>query len=181
MVAADDLVCVTPADRYSVAVENQQGPSRTIPNSTYCVSGYVWRAARPSDLVCVPPESRRREVWNNINSVWRLEDPSATPRAGVSVVGSARTSATTGYVYVYGGGLSPGGSALFCRVDLVYGVKDACDDLGSLPVDWNGYVSGRLTWYGSCTSQPGHSSMIVVLDERNGRVNTAGTTNLINC
>ena len=36
-----------------------------VPNSNRCASGFVWRVARPSDLVCVPPESRARVAAEN--------------------------------------------------------------------------------------------------------------------
>jgi hypothetical protein len=46
----------------AVAPVPAPSPRRT---SEDCVSGYVWRVARPSDLVCVTPDTRTRTAEEN--------------------------------------------------------------------------------------------------------------------
>ena len=47
------------------------------PNPT-CLSGFVWRVARPDDLVCVPPDSRARVAQENATAGQRV-DPARRP------------------------------------------------------------------------------------------------------
>jgi hypothetical protein len=57
-----------------------QRPSAVLPTTkaSVCKSGYVWRAARPEDLVCVMPESRTRIAEENRTAVQRVQ-PGAAP------------------------------------------------------------------------------------------------------
>jgi hypothetical protein len=50
-------------------------PSKNaLPASAFtCASGYVWRVARPSDLVCVTPESRDRVAEENHTAATRVQ------------------------------------------------------------------------------------------------------------
>lgn len=40
-------------------------PQARVPDPRTCKPGFVWRTARPADLVCVPPESRDRVAAEN--------------------------------------------------------------------------------------------------------------------
>jgi hypothetical protein len=42
-----------------------------------CKSGFVWRAARPDDLVCVPPEARDRTAQENADAPARVDPAGA--------------------------------------------------------------------------------------------------------
>lgn len=78
-----DLVCVTPHERQAARKQNELAASRkaspdsastgTTPHPATCKSGFVWRAARPSDLVCVTPESRTRIAHENATAASRIQ------------------------------------------------------------------------------------------------------------
>jgi hypothetical protein len=86
-----DHVCVTPATRAQADYDNRQASSRideeapggALYGGNTCLSGYVWREARPSDLVCVTPETRAQTKYDNsqaknrslINDSWTYESP----------------------------------------------------------------------------------------------------------
>jgi hypothetical protein len=54
------------------AKASQPSVSASTPvSSNTCASGYVWRNARPNDLVCVPPASRTRAAQENAQSAAR--------------------------------------------------------------------------------------------------------------
>jgi hypothetical protein len=61
---------VTPTQRAQAASDNQQASYR-ISNvnrgygSNTCRSGYVWREAKPGDVVCVTPEERQQVREDN--------------------------------------------------------------------------------------------------------------------
>ena len=60
---------MTPDQRTLVAQDNAAAPTRVDPGGAYgpntCIAGYVWRVARPEDLVCVTPEERTRVAQDN--------------------------------------------------------------------------------------------------------------------
>ena len=62
-------MCVTPATRTRTAQDNAAAASRRDPSAGYgpygCQAGYVWREARPSDLVCVTPNIRDQAKVDN--------------------------------------------------------------------------------------------------------------------
>jgi hypothetical protein len=72
---------VTPEIRDQAADDNAQADARRDPNGAYgpntCISGFVWRAARPDDLVCVTPETRDQTAEDNALAGQRrvLESP----------------------------------------------------------------------------------------------------------
>ena len=66
------------ASRSGTVTPIRSGPSQ--PDSpiahqapTVCKSGYVWRVARPSDLVCVSPQSRDRVAQENRSALTRIQ------------------------------------------------------------------------------------------------------------
>jgi len=75
-----DHVCVTPQTRAQAAYDNRHASERIDPDSLVnavtggetCLSGYVWREARPSDLVCVTPETRAQTKYDNSQAKNRL-------------------------------------------------------------------------------------------------------------
>ncbi|MGA5701741.1 hypothetical protein [Peterkaempfera bronchialis] len=173
-----DQICVTSAIRTQTATENTLGPSRREPNGgaygpDTCKQGYVWRATRPSDHVCVPPASRDQAYSDNASAPYRLVDPGATPRGGVSVTTSYIYS-TGGYLYATGSGLTPNGTVRFYAVRIN---TTGPLSLNSLTAD----ASGRLTdWqpvaFLACRTGLTEPAIIVVLDQGTGLVTTAGTT-----
>src|SRR5512132_3843764 len=68
-----DHVCVTPATRAQADYDNrhaseridENAPGGAIYGGNTCLPGYVWREARPSDLVCVTPETRAQTKYDN--------------------------------------------------------------------------------------------------------------------
>ncbi|MFB6978086.1 hypothetical protein [Streptomyces scopuliridis] len=173
-----DLVCVTPQIRSQTMTENSLGPSRREPNGGIygpdtCKQGYVWRESRPSDRVCVPPAGRDQARSDNSNAPWRLADPGATPRGGVSL--STSLDSQGGHLYASGSGLSPNGVVRFYAVgintvapySLGYPLTARAD--GTLP-KWQ-YIG-----YADCRSGQTQPATIVVLDQSSGLVTTAGTT-----
>jgi hypothetical protein len=83
LVAPDDLVCVAPDVRRQARIderlahERRIGPPRFVPEKCPlnnpkarqcyafdipCKTGFVWRAATPTDYVCVPPATRE-QAW----------------------------------------------------------------------------------------------------------------------
>jgi hypothetical protein len=61
---AGDVVCVTPAVREQVLIDNRSQAGRTRPGGG-CVAGYVWREANAADHVCVPPSTRTQTITDN--------------------------------------------------------------------------------------------------------------------
>jgi hypothetical protein len=57
---------------------NASTPSEPAVNAATCKHGFVWRAARPDDLVCVTSESRARVAEENRTAAERVQ-PSAAP------------------------------------------------------------------------------------------------------
>jgi hypothetical protein len=47
--------------------------STSLAEDATCKTGYVWREARPSDLVCVTPESRTRVAQENRTASSRIQ------------------------------------------------------------------------------------------------------------
>jgi hypothetical protein len=86
-----DHVCVTPATRNQADYDNRHASERIDENApggalyggNTCLPGYVWREARPSDLVCVTPETRTQTKYDNsqaadrsyINDSWIWRKP----------------------------------------------------------------------------------------------------------
>jgi hypothetical protein len=176
-----DLVCVTPAVRDQTRTENALGPSRREPNGgpwgpNTCKSGFVWRETRPADLVCVPPPSRDQARSDNANAPFRLVDPGATPRAGVTI--ATEPHQLGGYLYASGTGLSPNGTVRFYAVDINTAGPYA---LGSLTANASGtlYRDGSDWQYfadARCRTGQTQPATIVVLDQASGIVTTGGTT-----
>lgn len=52
---------------------NRSDTSGSASDSAKCKSGFVWRVARPADLVCVTPESRARVAQENTTAASRRE------------------------------------------------------------------------------------------------------------
>ncbi|WP_326564226.1 hypothetical protein [Micromonospora peucetia] len=166
-----DQVCVTPQTRSDTQTENVLGPSRRESNG-FCKVGFVWRETRPSDLVCVFPSSRDRAYSDNANAPWRLADPGATPRGGVSVTTTYHQLG--GYLYATGSGLSPNRPVRFyaVRINTVGPYS-----LGSLTANSSGAISGwQYVADIRCRSGQTQPAIIVVLDQGSGLVTTAGTT-----
>ncbi|MER5702092.1 hypothetical protein ABT023_09050 [Micromonospora sp. NPDC002296] len=166
-----DQVCVTPQTRSDTQTENALGPSRREPNG-FCKVGFVWRETRSSDLVCVFPSSRDRAYSDNANAPWRLVDPGATPRGGVSV--TTTNHQLGGYLYATGSGLSPNRPVRFyaVRINTVGPYS-----LGSLTANSSGAISGwQYVADIRCRSGLTEPAIIVVLDQGSGVVTTAGTT-----
>lgn len=166
-----DQVCVSPQTRSDTQTENALGPSRREPNG-FCKSGFVWRETRPSDLVCVVPTSRDRAYSDNANAPWRLVDPGATPRGGVSV--STTYHQLGGYLYATGSGLSANRPVRFyaVRINTVGPYS-----LGSLTANGSGAISGwQYVADLRCRSGQTQPAVIVVLDQGSGLVTTGGTT-----
>ncbi|MFE4369270.1 hypothetical protein ACFRMN_13755 [Streptomyces sp. NPDC056835] len=172
-----DLVCVTPQIRSQITTENTLGPSRREPNGGVygpdtCKPGFVWRETRPSDRVCVPPASRDQARTDNANAPWRLADPGATPRGGVSV--STTFHQLGGYLYATGSGLSPNGVVRFYAVGIN---TSAPYSLGSLSVSASGTLPGwQYVADLRCRGGQTQPATIVVLDQSSGLVTTGGTT-----
>lgn len=171
-----DQVCVTPQVRTETATENALGPSRREPGGAWgldtCRQGFVWRESRPSDHVCVPPASRDRAYSDNANAPWRLADPGATPRGGVSV--STTLHQLGGYLYASGSGLSPNRSVRFYAV----GINTTGPySLGWLTANGAGALPGwQFVADIRCRLGQTGPATIVVLDQGSGIVTTAGTT-----
>jgi hypothetical protein len=72
-------VCVTPDERQRVADDNAAASSRVDPGGAYgpntCIAGFVWRVARPEDLVCVTGEERQRVADDNAAASSRRVGP----------------------------------------------------------------------------------------------------------
>jgi hypothetical protein len=70
--------------RITVNSTTRFGASVTISSdiTTRCLSGYVWREARPSDLVCVPPATRSLAAADNVAAAGRTVSGSSTCRSG---------------------------------------------------------------------------------------------------
>ncbi|MFJ8787933.1 hypothetical protein [Streptomyces sp. NPDC102462] len=173
-----DLVCVTPQIRSQTATENSLAASRREPDGgTYgpdtCKQGYVWRETSPADHVCVPPAARDQARADNANAPWRLVDPGATPRGGVSVFTEYGYS-TGAYLTATGSGLSPNGTVSFYAV----GINTTGPfSLGQLTADAAGRIQGYQTvGFISCRSGVTQPATVVVLDRKSGLVTTAGTT-----
>ncbi|GLY21858.1 hypothetical protein [Micromonospora sp. NBRC 101691] len=166
-----DQVCVTPQTRSDTQTENALGPSRRESNG-FCKVGFVWRETRPSDLVCVFPSSRDRAYSDNANAPWRLADPGATPRGGISV--STTYHQLGGYLYATGSGLSANRPVRFyaVRINTVGPYS-----LGSLTANASGAISGwQYVADIRCRSGQTEPAIVVVLDQGSGVVTTAGTT-----
>jgi hypothetical protein len=73
-----DLVCVTPAARERVALENAEAAGHVDPSGAYgvnsCVAGFVWREAFDGDIVCVTPAARALATQENAEAVNRRAD-----------------------------------------------------------------------------------------------------------
>jgi hypothetical protein len=75
-----DHVCVTPQTRAQADYDNRHASERVDENApggavyggNVCLPGYVWREARPSDLVCVTPETRAQTKYDNSQAKNRL-------------------------------------------------------------------------------------------------------------
>ncbi|MFF4748673.1 hypothetical protein ACWD5R_02160 [Streptomyces sp. NPDC002514] len=173
-----DLVCVTPQVRDQTATENSLAASRREPNGgpygpDTCKQGYVWRETNPTDHVCVPPAARDQARADNGNAPWRLVDPGATPRGGVSVTTEYGYS-TGAYLKATGNGLSPGGTVSFYAV----GINTTGPfSLGQLTADASGRIPGyQYVGFINCRSGVTQPATVVVLDRNSGLVTTAGTT-----
>ncbi|MFE7571594.1 hypothetical protein ACFU76_32330 [Streptomyces sp. NPDC057539] len=172
-----DLVCVTPQVRSQTTTENTLGPSRREPNGGVygpdtCKPGFVWRETRPSDRVCVPPAGRDQARTDNANAPWRLADPGATPRGGVSV--STTFHQLGGYLYATGSGLGANGVVRFYAVGIN---TSAPYSLGSLNANASGALPGwQYVADIRCRGGQTQPATIVVLDQSSGLVTTAGTT-----
>lgn len=173
-----DGVCVTPTNRDQITQENNASWMHTLSNG-YCQSGYVWRETRPQDHVCVSyygPSGqlspRDRERSNNIQAVFRLQDPSQTPYGGV---GSWSSGTDSFYAYhnASGGGMTPYGRVSFYYLyPSTTGLRGPYS-MSSLTADGSGYVNGYIGAI-SCDRASTDWATIVALDQGTGLVTKAG-------
>jgi hypothetical protein len=76
----NDHVCVSPATRETVAVQNHEAAQRRARDGgaygpDTCLPGFVWRDAFPGDHVCVTPDVRQQAADDNVQAASRRVTP----------------------------------------------------------------------------------------------------------